>query len=82
MKIKEEQLDKIKKQQESLARIVSEVGYIEARKHGLLHELAGINIEVEDYKKELEKEYGSVNIDLETGEYTKVEKEDLQTEDV
>ncbi len=39
-------------------------------------------MEVESYKKELEKEYGSVNIDLETGEYTEIEKEELQTEDV
>ena len=80
--IKEEQLDKIKKQQETLAGIISEVGYIEARKHSLLHDLASVNMEVEDYKKELEKEYGSVNINLETGEYTEIEKEELQTEDV
>tara|TARA_B100001094_G_scaffold58745_1_gene54205 strand:- start:1448 stop:1699 length:252 start_codon:yes stop_codon:yes gene_type:complete len=81
-KIKEEQLDKIKKQQETLAGIISEVGYIETKKHSLLHDLASVNMEVESYKKELEKEYGSVNIDLETGEYTEIEKEELQTEDV
>ena len=81
-KIKEDQLEKIKSQQVKLANIISEVGYIEAKKHGLLHELATTNVEVDEYKKELEKEYGSVNIDLETGEYSKIEKEEPVEENV
>ena len=63
MKIKENQLK-------------NEVGYLEANKHGLLHELAGINQQIEDFKGELEKEYGAVNINLEDGTYTAIEKEE------
>ena len=32
--------------------------------------------EIEATKVELEEEYGSINIDLKTGEYTIIEKED------
>jgi hypothetical protein len=39
----------------------------------LLHEYAGISQQMEEYKKELEKEYGAISIDLETGEYTEIE---------
>ena len=75
MKIKEEQLKIIQEQQKELNSIMHNVGVLEAQKHGLLHKFAGINQEVEDMKVELEKEYGAVNINLETGEYTEIEKE-------
>ena len=64
MKIKEEQLKKIQEQQAAVTKILNEVGYLEANKHGLLHELAGVNEGIEDFKKELEEEYGAVNINL------------------
>ena len=75
MKIKEEELKIIQEQQKELNSIMHNVGVLEAQKHGLLHKFAGINQEVEDIKAELEKEYGAVNINLETGEYTKIEEE-------
>ncbi len=76
MKIKEEQLKIIQEQQKELNSIIHNVGVLEAQKHGLLHKFAGINQEVEDMKAELEKEYGAVNINLETGEYTEIEKQE------
>ena len=76
MKIKEDQLRKIQEQQAAVTKILNEVGYLEANKHGLLHELAGVNQEIEDFKGELEKEYGAVNINLEDGTYTAIEKEE------
>ena len=30
---------------------------------------------IEEFKKELEKEYGAINVNVETGEYTEIEKE-------
>ena len=82
-KIKEEQLSKIQEQQKTLNEILNEVGYLEAQKHGLLHQFAGVNKEVEDLKSELESEYGAVNINLENGTYTKIEKvEEKATSDV
>ena len=76
MKIKEEQLKKIQEQQAAVTKILNEVGYLEANKHGLLHELAGVNESIEDFKKELEEEYGAVNINLEDGTYATIEKEE------
>lgn len=76
MKIKEDQLKKIQEQQAAVTKILNEVGYLEANKHGLLHELAGVNQEIEDFKGELEKEYGAVNINLEDGTYAAIEKEE------
>tara|TARA_R100000995_G_scaffold12237_1_gene4967 strand:+ start:169 stop:417 length:249 start_codon:yes stop_codon:yes gene_type:complete len=76
MRIKEEQLKVIQEQQKELNSIIHNVGVLEAQKHGLLHQFAGINQEVEDMKAELEKEYGAVNINLETGEYTEIEKQE------
>ena len=72
-KIKEEQLSKIQEQQQSLNQILNEVGYLEAQQHALLHKFAGINRDVEDYKTELNKEYGAVNINVEDGTYTPIE---------
>jgi len=74
-KIKDEQLTKIREQQTKLNELLNQMGYLEAQKHGLLHEFANVNKEVEDYKKELEAEYGQVSINLETGEYTELNKD-------
>ena len=74
-KIKEEQLNKIRSQQEQLNKLISQVGTLEANKHALLHNMAGVNQDIEEFKKELEKEYGAINVNVETGEYTEIEKE-------
>jgi len=77
MKIKEEELKTIQEQQKKLNELVNNIGLLESQKHGLLHEIAGVNKEVEDYKEVLEAEYGAVNIDLEDGTYTEI-KEDVE----
>jgi hypothetical protein len=82
MKIKEEQLKTIQEQQDSLQRLISNVGILETQKHGLLHELAEVNKSVEDYKRELEKEYGRININLEDGSYTLIPEEELEEANV
>ena len=77
MKIKEEELLLIQEQQKKLNELVNNIGLLESQKHGLLHEIAGVNKEVEDYKEVLEAEYGAINIDLEDGTYTEI-KEDVE----
>ena len=77
MKIKEEELKLIQEQQKQLNELVSNIGLLESQKHGLLHEIAGTNKEIEDYKEVLEAEYGAINIDLEDGTYTEI-KEDVK----
>mgnify|MGYP001182511813 FL=1 len=78
MKIKEEELKLIQEQQKKLNELVNNIGLLESQKHGLLHEIAGVNKEVEDYKEVLEPEYGAINIDLEDGTYTEI-KEDVES---
>jgi len=74
MKIKEEELKLIQEQQKKLNELVNNIGLLESQKHGLLHEIAGVNKEVEDYKEILEAEYGAINIDLEDGTYTEIKE--------
>ena len=76
MKIKEEQLNKIKEQQETLNNLLNKIGVLETNKHALLHELAGVNKSIEEFKGVLEKEYGAVNINLQDGSYSKIEEEE------
>jgi len=79
-KITDEQLDKINKQQAALNTLLNKIGIVESNKHALLHDLGSLNKEIEEFKFELEKEYGSVNIDLQTGEYSKIEKDEADKE--
>jgi hypothetical protein len=75
MKIKEEELKTIQDQQTKLNELVHNIGLLESQKHGLLHDIAGVNKEIEDYKETLENEYGPVEINLEDGTYNKIEKD-------
>jgi hypothetical protein len=76
--ISEEQLIKLVEQQKELQNILTNIGVVESQKHSLLHNLAEVNKIAEEFKKELESIYGSISINLETGEYTKIEKEDVK----
>ena len=75
MKIKQEELLLIQEQQKNLSELINNIGVLETQKHGLLHEIAGINKEIEEYKDVLEAEYGAININVEDGEYTVIEKD-------
>lgn len=71
-----EELKKIRKTNEELNRILTDIGILESRKHAALHSLADVNRDNEEYKRYLEEKYGSVNISLEDGSYTLIEKEE------
>ena len=75
-KITKEQLDKITDQQKALNMMLTNIGVLESQKHALLHQIAEVNKEIEETKAELEKEYGAININLEDGSYTELEKKD------
>jgi len=83
-KIKEEELKNIQEQQNRVNKILLEVGYHDATKHALLHDLGDLNKDIEKTKQELEKSYGKVNINLEDGTYKEIEEEveELETSDV
>ncbi len=75
-KLTEKELKDISDNQNNLHRLTTNVGILETQKHAVLHQLAGVNQEQEEYKKVLEDKYGSININLEDGTFEVVEKED------
>jgi len=76
-KLTEKELEKLKTSYSNIDKIVFDIGVVESKKHGLLHELALLNEKLEEVKKELHIKYGEVNIDVHTGEYTDIEKEEV-----
>jgi len=68
----EKELKQVKKEQDKVNSILAEIGYIESKKHALLHELADTNEVINNTKKVLEEKYGSITIDLLTGKWERV----------
>jgi len=81
MKITDEQLEQVRAQQSVKARIINDVGVLEAQKHGLLNALTNVMQKTAETAEELEKEYGKININLEDGSYEVVEVEEEETEE-
>ena len=77
-KITKEQLETIVKHQGEAGKISHEIGAYEFQKYTLLANLDKVNNDIVEYKKVLEAEYGSVNINLEDGSYVEIEKEDVE----
>ena len=80
MKITEEQLEKVRNQQAVKARVISDIGAVEAQKHDLLHALANVMEKINETASELEEEYGKININLEDGSYEEVVVEEEKEE--
>ena len=74
--ITKDQLEKIQGFQKDLNKLLNEVGFLEAQKAQVLGKFGEENKKTEDFKKELEKEYGSININLEDGTFEPIEKEE------
>ena len=75
-KITEEELKKVQELQGQMNQTLSQVGLIEAQKHGLLHSIADLNKELEENKKVLEEKYGQIQINLEDGSFEEIKKEE------
>ena len=73
-KITEKQLETIVNQQKEMNALLSNIGLLESQKHGFLHQIAEINRNVEEFKSELQAEYGDININIEDGSYTPMNK--------
>ena len=72
-KITTEQLETLVKNQRELNGVLVNIGILESQKHGLLHQLADINKVSEEFKNELQTQYGAINVNLEDGSYVEVE---------
>jgi len=74
--ITEEQLKTVNDQQGKLNELLRTMGVLESQKQGVYAQVLEVSKEIDKTKKELEEEYGQVNIDLKDGSYTDIEKED------
>ena len=79
-KITAEQLEKINAGQKDLQSVLTNIGVLESQKHSYLHQLADLNKSVEEFKSEIEAEYGPININLQDGSYTEIVKESGSTD--
>jgi len=75
-KITEEQLKEVRETQGKVNQLLNNIGYVEVQKSALKVDFSKASEEAEEVKKKLEKEYGAINIDLATGEYTIVEQKE------
>ena len=80
-KITKEELKEVQEQQTELETIIKNLGLLETQKHALLHQVADLNKDIEGTKHNLEKKYGSININVENGEYTEIKKAELNKVD-
>ena len=77
--ITEEQLKNIQEIVSKINQGQMEVGRLETNKHSLLHQVVILQEALQGVQQELEKEYGKVNINIQTGEIdynVKADKED------
>jgi len=71
--IEDSQLEKVKDQVNRINKFQLEIGIIESTKHALLHQVGAVQNEISETQVELEKQYGTADINVQTGEinYTK-----------
>ena len=66
-KVTASQLEKIQKAVSDINRAQMEVGRLETTKHNIMHQIAGLQDELKLIQDELEKDYGTVNVNIEDG---------------
>ena len=66
--ISEKQLKAIQEIVSPINNMQMEVGRIEVRKHMILHDVIELQGKLQEQQNALEKEYGKVNISIQTGE--------------
>ena len=75
-KITKEELELITNQQQELGQHLKNIGVLEVEKRNIQDKIKVVSDEIEKAKNDLEKKYGSINIDLKDGSYTEVVKGD------
>ena len=66
-KITEEQLEKVQTTVNNINRTQLEIGNLETKKHEMMHGIAGFRDELTSLQREFDKEYGTFDIDIQTG---------------
>ena len=66
-KITDEQLEKVQSTINSINRAQLELGTMELKKHEMMHSIAGLRDELTLLQSEFEKDYGTSDIDIQSG---------------
>ena len=66
-KITDKQLKKVQTTIDNINKIQLEIGSIELRKHEMMHNIAGLRDELTLLQTEFEKDYGTYDVDIQTG---------------
>ena len=66
-KITDEQLKKVQDTVNNLNRSQLEIGSMEIKKHEMMHQVAGLRDGLTVLQSEFEKEYGTFDVDIQTG---------------
>ena len=66
-KITDEQLKKVQDTVNGINRSQLEIGSIEIKKHEMMHNVASLRDDLVSLQKEFEKDYGTADIDVQTG---------------
>lgn len=80
-KITPSQLEKVQKAVGEINRAQMEVGRVETQKHMIMHEVVKLQDVLKEIQDELEKDYGTVNINIEDGVIKYPEDEQADKED-
>tara|TARA_R100001369_G_scaffold88116_1_gene124216 strand:- start:389 stop:625 length:237 start_codon:yes stop_codon:yes gene_type:complete len=78
MKITDKELETLQKQEKQKNGLAHDIGALESRKHKLLNLLDEIIEHQEITFESIEENYGKININLETGEYTEIKEEETK----
>jgi|TARA_Y100000289_G_C3880024_1_gene128153 TolA-binding protein len=81
LKITDEQLQNLQGKIKIIQNIQTEVGMLEARKFNMLNQQAMQQVELGKLQKELEEEYGKVNINVTDGTITEVKEDEADKKD-
>jgi|TARA_R100001510_G_C7626618_1_gene186372 peptidoglycan hydrolase CwlO-like protein len=79
--VTEDQLNKIQDQVKRINNFQLEVGIVETKKHALLHQIGSIQNEILETQEELKKEYGTADVNIETGQINYPENGEADKED-
>jgi ppGpp synthetase/RelA/SpoT-type nucleotidyltranferase len=66
-KVTDEQLKKVQDTVNNINRTQLEIGNLEVKKHEMMHGIAGLRDELTLLQGEFEKDYGTYDIDIQTG---------------
>ena len=75
-KITDEQLKQLQEQVNTINQNQLQIGNLETQKHSLIHNGVELQNQLKGIQDELEKEYGKVTINISTGEYEDIKKEE------